>query len=200
MNKKEYLFLTENITKAVIMSIPVMIRKIVREEIELYNSSNNEQILENKKQVIKNRVVRKLDKGSTLKEIYGVDPVEAREDIRPKVRMPSTGNRALDDLIGNGPTEDDLIRESQRPITVPQGKPIPVEELYLNDIKNISSQVAENVDYSAFLESMDRASGDKTMAPAAPFNATSYYQKDPNSIIENQKVLGPANIVKQYKA
>jgi hypothetical protein len=196
MDKRTQL-ITEAITKAVISTLPLLIRKIVREEIELELIKRGTVISENVKAKVNNKVKNKSRNIATVKELYE----GSFENVYKKVELPSTGNRLLDEAINDAPSEDELIRKTTRSQEISNEKPIPIEDIYLNDIKKVSANLAENIDYSAFVDMMDK---NRTMDEGtasimgAGMNKKALFVKDPNSIVEEQRV-GQSKVEKEYK-
>jgi len=192
MTRKDFELIAEVIvpavTKAVMKNLSVYVRRIVREELEIQGSLIQEQVEE---RPVKKQARKRVSAADS--QLFGDTFRDIVESSKQKVKMPTTGNRMLDEIIETTPTEDQLINRQR--VVIPKSEPINIEELYLNGIKAVKPEVAENIDYSAFLEKMDEIKG-----TPPPSNAPrGIFKVDKSDILQEQRV-GPTRIEKTYKA
>ena len=194
MNKREMSLIAEVVTKLVLESIVPIIKKVAREE---YKILAEQQSL--------TKPIKKVQRSFIDKSTYQNDFKEILEATRPKINLPSTGSKLLDDILTSAPTEEQLMQEteiSQTKSTKQYNTTIPIEELYLNNVKNVTAELAENVDYSAFIKRMDNIknnSGGFSLLPPDISSPTALYNKDKNSILQEQKI-GQAKVERTFKA
>lgn len=205
MTNKELNIVVTSVVKAIGSQIPVLVRRIVREELELNNSMGKSFVSEQtsftpKRQQPQKQVKRKVTENDLSRLFEGGDISNIFSETKSKVKMPTTGINLLDEYLEQAPTEDELIRQSQRSTSVNTGmKPMPIEQLYENDIKTVSVDDALNIDYSGFLNMMNNASAEKGSHIPMGVNPSAMYVKDPSLVLQEQSV-GTPRVEKQYKA
>ena len=189
MNKRELSLIAEVVTKAVLKHLSVYVRKIVREELEIRGNLIQEEVVERQPQKIDRKKSRAL-----ASQIFGNEFREIIESTKPNIKVPvNTGNRLLDEIITNAPREEELVTPR---ISIPKKDPIQIEQLYENNIKGVPVEVAENIDFSAFMDKMNEIRSEPIAVPASHRGV---FKVDKNDIVESQKI-GPTKIIKQYKA
>ena len=209
MTRKELDIIVESTVKAIASSLPMIIRKIVREEIELNESLQNSKFINENK--IKNNKFQKSERLNSQKyqkrKIVESDLNKIFENgnvsnifSETKKSFPSTGINLLDEYIKSAPSEkeisDNFFGKNETKIS---NNPIPIEEIYMNDVKKVSVDDAQNIDYSSFLEQMNNISSDKGSSIPIGVNPRALYVKDPSTILQEQSV-GTPRVEKTYKA
>jgi len=187
MTNKELNLITEAVTKAILKHLSVYVRKIVREELEISGSLIQEEVVEQQPK----KIDRKRSQALASK-IFGNEFKEIIESTKPNIKIKSTGNQLLDEMIMTAPREEELITQK---VKVPKQQPIPIEKLYENNVKGIPVDIAENLDFSGFLDKMDEMKG----TPPPMGMQRGIYNIDKNDIVQEQKI-GDVKIVKSYKA
>ncbi len=190
MTKKEIILISEVVTKAVLKSLSVYVRKIIREELEIRGT-----VIQEEEQVVKQPIRKTIKQRPKSSELFSDTFREIIEGSRSNIKFPSTGNNLLDEMIMTAPKEERLVEQVVR---IPKGKPIPIEELYLNDIKKVTPAMAENLDYTEFFNKMDESKGSPPPMVNVG-NTRALYTKDESSIVEHQKT-GEVKVVKSYRA
>lgn len=199
MKKEEIQLICDVVAKVVIESLQENINKIVRNEV-------NKVLNENKVSPQKKR--QQSSYRNALGGIYSEEfneMLQESKSVGKKVRPKNinTGNVLIDEILSGVSSEEEII-ERHKPNSglIEPTELIPIEEIYLNDVKDISPEMAQSIDYTEFLNKMSENKSEPMGSMAmmgGGASPRSMYTVDKASIIQEQRITGPTKIEKQIR-